>query len=1032
MEKKENIGKSYLLQITEDYSQLKIVIPANLLPEESKAQTHIIFALDNSGSMAGSAINTAKIGLLELTKIAENNKIPLTVASYNTAVEKITCTDENYEPVKDFIENIKAYGGTQFKCIFDKLLRLIKENPNQNYFIAFFTDGCDNDPYNVLEPYLLKFKEFLLNNFVTVAIHTVGFTESHDVTLLNKIIKFGTKDGTFQFVQDSAQILSSIGNLEKMIDFINFWGELQISEKCAYKLNFQKDFDGLNYVANLYVDAKEITGTFPLNYKIKIHQGKEISLIPIEIIRIEKSINLYEMVEIFLELARNRVINLTSRMMEEKIIPENLAIQKAEVDKLRNKMSELMVQSMKSHDSKKMLAVEKLKECKEIFTEYFSAFTEAMTKGIVSKVSLAKLNNVAYKGVIDSRVARELAKRAESGQKFMENMISQVEEIKKKLEIKKLEEKYKDSIEEFGHCAITYQTWLEALEDGDCLCLTYDAERDLSDIFDSSTVRIKTINVSMLTSEAFVNAANFVLDSKNGVKLAEFGHSDKNMSLAKVLPNEIVNGILPLYICEEHWQIAKLKMRPMNAWTDTHDILAIAKHQPIRIPFLVMIKALDNANNEFSKKQFKWILDTCMALYKQEEHKELIFEDYKEVFIKYIESPHLRTTEFVKNIPIFFSHFCFALIQNDIKIDNLDFYIKCIFEEILRRETTDITLQKQDQLNFVSNAFNLSLENTAKPLAGLELRKRNSDTKSDPVILILKKLEQKGIKVDYKEAGLLVPYGEGSGEISKINEEESKIKSLCEMPAKIPELAKNVIDIIAKYREILKNNSDVNSIVNMAKEFLKLDLSSYRTLEGLGITTNEQLTFFVLQNSLQASNAKRKVSANAGNYLSPYAEKDFIIKALTKIKIDNLNDAVDYFISKEIKGKADIEKTKEDAQNFKNEANMYKAASIIMGLNTKEEWHKFVTQIIDDNIPVIKEKLIMILNGTFKGVQLYEYSKSIATYRDSDIKRLISKHFINFTKSEWYNIATSHKEILDEIFKSVKKSIMYGHPPLPK
>jgi hypothetical protein len=199
---------------------------------------------------------------------------------------------------------------------------------------------------------------------------------------------------------------------------------------------------------------------------------------------------------------------------------------------------------LKSKDKMKIAAAEKLKECKEMFTEYFVAFNEAMTSGVISNVSLARLNNIAYKGVIDSKVAREMAKRTAVEQKYMEDMEENIKEITKGMNFEKLREEYKDKVEDYRHCAITYQTWLEALKEGDCLCLTYDAERNLEDILDSSTVCIKSISVSMLTAEAFVNAAMFVAKSQDGIKLTDFGPSKESKSLAKVLPNEIVNGIL--------------------------------------------------------------------------------------------------------------------------------------------------------------------------------------------------------------------------------------------------------------------------------------------------------------------------------------------------------------------------------------------------------------------------------------------------------------------------------------------------------
>ena len=125
------------------------------------------------------------------------------------------------------------------------------------------------------------------------------------------------------------------------------------------------------------------------------------------------------------------------------------------MDKLRNRLSELMVMTLKNRDPKKMHGANRIKECKGMFNEYFEAFNQGKTNGVINNVSLAKLNNVAYKGIIDGKIARELAKRTGEGQKYMEGMADAVKLALEGMDFKKLNEEYKDKIEEYGHCAIS-------------------------------------------------------------------------------------------------------------------------------------------------------------------------------------------------------------------------------------------------------------------------------------------------------------------------------------------------------------------------------------------------------------------------------------------------------------------------------------------------------------------------------------------------------------------------------------------------
>eukprot|EP01022_Parablepharisma_sp_SALTPOND_P008002 TRINITY_DN135052_c0_g1_i1.p1 TRINITY_DN135052_c0_g1~~TRINITY_DN135052_c0_g1_i1.p1 ORF type:complete len:1034 (+),score=152.86 TRINITY_DN135052_c0_g1_i1:8277-11378(+) len=1030
MEKEPKVGRGMLIPVCDEYSLLKIIVPCSLLPSENRTQTRVIIAIDVSGSMSGSPVNQAKDALLEFANTFKANQVPLTVIAFNSSVSTMSCTSENYAPIISFIQNLKASGGTVFKNVFKSLLEIVKKDPTQNYFIAFFTDGRDNDSYSTLKPHLEVFKDFIMEKGTTVALHTVGFGPYHDAGLLNKVISFGTKEGTFQYVTDSEEIPQSIGKLSSLIDFANFWSEIQLTENTKVRLNFQKDEKEENYVANVYADYKELARTFPIKYEIKINMGKEWYTLPVEVEKDKSPQTTLQRADDFVELVRTRLITIIAGMTQGKVDTKRLAGEKEKVDKLRDKLSQLMVQTLKTHDPKKMLAAEKLKECKDIFTEYFVAYNEAMTKGIVSNVSLAKLNNLAYKGVIDSRVARELAKRATSGQKYMEQMLIEIEETRKKLNFAALHEKYKDSINEFGHCAINYQTWLEALEEGDCLCLTYDAERDVDDIFDSSTVRIKSINISMLTSEAFVSAAIFASNSRNGLKLAEFGPSKDSGSMAKVLPNEVVNGILPLYICEEHWQVAKLRMRPMNAWTDTHDILAIAKHQPVRIPFLVLIKALDAATTEHKRRQFKWILDTCIALYNVPEHKELIMEDYKEVFAKYIEFPQYRTSEFVRSIPIFFTHFCLALTHGDIKDVDAKTFVRAIMEEILRRKTQDVTNDKMVALNFVANMLSLDLDKTAKCLAQIELQKRQIQGKTNPAALFTQKLEEKGLAVEKKYVS--EEQDKNKEEIKELCEKTDKIMQEIEIPLKVeilPEEAKKIIDT---YEKVLKEDPDVISVLNMAKELLKIDIECYTILKELGITTMEQMVHLVLQNSLQASNNRRKLSVNSGNYTSPFAPQEQIVKALEKLRKETVQEAKEYIIGREIKGNPVTNKTEEDAKEFASTSNPYKAAGIIMGVNRKPEFLLFLKAVLEEESPIIQEKLKMLFKGKYEGVDLFEDVEKLSKGLNGTISQVLYKYFMRLTKEEWYGLGVSQNELLNKMFQKVNKNRMYGHPPLPQ
>lgn len=66
---------------------------------------------------------------------------------------------------------------------------------------------------------------------------------------------------------------------------------------------------------------------------------------------------------------------------------------------------------------------------------------------------------------------------------------------------------------------------------------------------------------------------------------------------------EVVLGVMPLYVCQENWQIAKLLMKPCLAWTVCREPLAYAFAQMQTVPFLLLSKVIE------VKQMLKYDLD---------------------------------------------------------------------------------------------------------------------------------------------------------------------------------------------------------------------------------------------------------------------------------------------------------------------------------------------------------------------------------------------------------------------------------------
>jgi hypothetical protein len=260
------------------------------------------------------------------------------------------------------------------------------------------------------------------------------------------------------------------------------------------------------------------------------------------------------------------------------------------------------------------------------------------------------------------------------------------------MNFEKLGEEYKNDLETYDHCLITYKDWFDALQDGDSFCLTFHASRPRSGIMNPTMIAIKTINTSQLTAEAFLDSALFITRSGQIIK-REGQHGTSAASLVKGLPDEIITGIMPLYINKDNWKVARSRMPPLLAWTVAQDVLVYEVRQLIILPFSVLAKAAVNQNSEHKKMQFKLIFDTCMAIYS--ENKKLILAEIKSKLENYIKSPESRLTDNIPNNRVLLIHLYIASKAGDIDIKDIVPILPYMIEEQLRRHSPKLNMSMQ-------------------------------------------------------------------------------------------------------------------------------------------------------------------------------------------------------------------------------------------------------------------------------------------------------------------------------------------------
>ena len=99
-----------------------------------------------------------------------------------------------------------------------------------------------------------------------------------------------------------------------------------------------------------------------------------------------------------------------------------------------------------------------------------------------------------------------------------------------------------------------------------------------------------------MSGDSFLDSTVFMID-QNAEAHGGFG-SKAEGHLATGVGREKITGVLPLYLFDEHWDIARRKAGPILGFMCTLDVMGYSLTQFQVVPFLVLQRALkDNIKN---------------------------------------------------------------------------------------------------------------------------------------------------------------------------------------------------------------------------------------------------------------------------------------------------------------------------------------------------------------------------------------------------------------------------------------------------
>jgi hypothetical protein len=417
-------------------------------------------------------------------------------------------------------------------------------------------------------------------------------------------------------------------------------------------------------------------------------------------------------------------------------------------------------------------------------------------------------------------------------------------------------------------------------------------------IADPTQVVVHSISPTFITADSFLDSVEFAL-SKTNVNTPEVAHGGFSKaaqpSVVVGQARESISGVLPLYICEEHWSVAKHKMKPIMGWVTTLDILGYSASQIRAIPFLALATAathaIGDAASPFKKSQFDLILQTCAQIYKDFSHEGFdnsLATEVKSLFSQYINNPAIRTVDSIANNYVFLMHLYCGVYLKDIDPipDNvLDKFFLLMAEEEMRRHQPYFNMTETEIFKLLYEVLAVNenvhiipivraFEETQKPIHQERLKRisefydRKLEDLADGKPAVLEEGEE-----TLKDCLTFTP---------DIRVELAKLETTIQ----IKESYEGNIDTLVPKAQLVVTDYEksfiqwVSPLMKLKNLFSNQKDNNLQGFEALGPVQPACILAMIIQNIFHMKNADRRDAIAAGNYLDPYENPQEILKRM--------------------------------------------------------------------------------------------------------------------------------------------------------
>ena len=223
----------------------------------------------------------------------------------------------------------------------------------------------------------------------------------------------------------------------------------------------------------------------------------------------------------------NRQIFDIVQLIQRNISPEerNQALGKLELIGASLLLHFQEIMKIKDREVKKALHGDLL-ECRNRANFVLFELRQLKNLSFIPNDLIAKLNDMAYKAIKTGSLNKLLDKRAIANEDLYQKLEKETFDIVSKLNFEKLEQENNEIVNQIGDCLYSVQNTIEALKDGDCMCIGLEITRPEAAIADASRLVINGIYPTYMTAESFLNSAKFNLESDSNAH-GGFGKQNK-------------------------------------------------------------------------------------------------------------------------------------------------------------------------------------------------------------------------------------------------------------------------------------------------------------------------------------------------------------------------------------------------------------------------------------------------------------------------------------------------------------------------